>query len=132
LIQSNKTNKNKNNMNTNKTPKHYQGKVQPWDLQRGMKSWGSVFIDSRRTDAMEYLYRDKVGTVEQRLSDAKKALHCIEEVVLALEEELKQQELPFGEIISQSKEEVVLALEEELKQQELPFGEIISQSKEEY
>ena len=68
-----------------KTPEHYSNGIQPWDLQKHMPSWGSVFIDARRTDAQEYLFRDKKGTLSKRLSDAKKALHNCEEIVKEVE-----------------------------------------------
>lgn len=63
-------------------PPHYAGDVTPWDLQRCMQSSGSAFIDSRRTDAIEYCFRMK-GDL---LGDLKKARHCIDEAIKTLTE----------------------------------------------
>ena len=63
------------------TPEHYAGTVTPWDLQRSMKSTGNVFIDARRTDAIEYCFRLK-GDL---LDDLKKARHCIDEAIKVIE-----------------------------------------------
>lgn len=65
------------------TPAHYDGAVTPWDLERCMKTSGNVFVDSRRTDAIEYCFRVK----DDMLSDLKKARHCIDEAIKELEKE---------------------------------------------
>ncbi len=59
------------------TPDHYAGSVTPWDLQRCMKSSGNLFVDSRRTDAIEYCFRMK-GDL---LADLIKARHCIDAAI---------------------------------------------------
>lgn len=74
--------------------KHYGKGLQPWDLQRDMQSWGSVFVDARRTDAMEYLFRKK-GDRSKQLDDAKKALHNVQVIIEELEKEDPQTELPL-------------------------------------
>jgi len=63
------------------TPPHYSGPVTPWDLEKCMQSSGSVFIDSRRTDAIEYCFRMK-GDL---LGDLIKARHCLDEAIRVLE-----------------------------------------------
>lgn len=63
------------------TPEHYAGSVTPWDLERCMKTSGNVFVDARRTDAIEYCFRIK----EDLIGDLKKAKHCIEEAIKELE-----------------------------------------------
>jgi len=65
------------------TPAHYAGTVTPWDLERCMVSSGNAFVDSRRTDAIEYCYRMK-GNL---LQDLLKAKHCIEAAIQELEKE---------------------------------------------
>lgn len=67
------------------TPDHYAGEVTPWDLQRCMKSTGNVFIDARRTDAIEYCFRMK-GDL---LGDLKKARHCLDEAINEIEGKAK-------------------------------------------
>jgi hypothetical protein len=62
-------------------PKHYDKKVQPWDLQKCMESSGNAFVDSRRTDAIEYCFRNK----GDMLGDLRKARHCIDAAIEALE-----------------------------------------------
>jgi len=62
------------------TPAHYNKPVTPWDLQRHMESSGNCFVDSRRTDAIEYCFRMK-GDL---LGDLKKARHCIDEAIKTL------------------------------------------------
>jgi len=64
--------------------KHYGNGCTPWHLQRDMQSWGSVFIDARRTDVIEYLFRKK-GDKSKQLDDARKALHNCEEIIKELE-----------------------------------------------
>lgn len=62
---------------------HYnQGtKTSPWDLQMDMKSSGSLFIDSRRSDAIKYVHRDKGDMLE----NLKKARHCIDAAIKYME-----------------------------------------------
>lgn len=62
-------------------PAHYDKPVQPWDLERHMESSGNAFVDARRTDAIEYCFRMK-GDL---LGDLRKAKHCIEAAIEALE-----------------------------------------------
>jgi len=63
------------------TPKHYDKEVTPWDLERCMESSGNAFVDSRRTDAIEYCFRMK----DNFLEDLKKAKHCIEAAIEEIE-----------------------------------------------
>lgn len=63
------------------TPKHYNKPVTPWDLERHMESSGNVFVDARRTDAIEYCFRMK----DDLLADLKKARHCLDEAITTLE-----------------------------------------------
>lgn len=63
-------------------PKHYNKKVQPWDLERCMESSGDAFVDARRTDAIEYCFRKK----DNMLEDLKKARHCLDAAIARLEE----------------------------------------------
>jgi hypothetical protein len=65
-----------------RTPSHYAGKVTPWDLQKSMGTSGNAFVDSRRTDAIEYCFRIK-GNL---LDDLRKAHHCLEEAIKFLED----------------------------------------------
>lgn len=81
--------------------KHYGAGLQPWDLQRDMRSWGSVFIDARRTDAMEYLFRKK-GDRDKQLDDAKKALHNVQVIIEELQKEDQQLPLKFDRIQDES------------------------------
>lgn len=48
-----------------------------------MVSSGNAFVDSRRTDAIEYCFRMK-GDLK---GDLKKALHCIEAAIKELEKQ---------------------------------------------
>lgn len=64
-----------------KTPDHYAGKVTPWDLQKCMKSSGDLFVDARRTDAIEYCFRMK----DDLLDDLKKARHNLDVAIERLE-----------------------------------------------
>ena len=63
------------------TPEHYAGSVTPWDLQKCMQSSGSAFVDSRRTDAIEYCFRMKGDLI----GDLRKARHCLDEAIRVLE-----------------------------------------------
>jgi len=67
------------------TPSHYAGETTPWDLQKCMKSSGNVFVDARRTDAIEYCFRIK----DDLLADLRKAKDCIEEAIKELETRAK-------------------------------------------
>ena len=61
-------------------PAHYAGSVTPWDLEKCMKSSGNAFVDSRRSDAIEYAFRLK-GDL---LGDLIKARHCLDEAIMVL------------------------------------------------
>jgi len=63
-------------------PPHYAGTVTPWDLQKCMVSSGNAFVDSRRTDAIEYCFRMKVDL----LGDLRKARHCLDEAIKVMEQ----------------------------------------------
>ena len=65
------------------TPEHYNKPVTPWCLERHMESSGSAFVDSRRTDAIEYCFRMKGDLI----GDLRKARHCLEEAIRVLEEQ---------------------------------------------
>lgn len=67
-------------------PKHYSGTVTPWDLERCMQSSGNVFVDARRTDAIEYCFRMK----SDLLDDLRKARHCLDEAINELEKGQQQ------------------------------------------
>jgi len=54
-------------------PPHYDFPVTPWCLEKHMPSTGDTFVDSRRTDAIEYAFRIK-DDIEQ---DLRKAAHCL-------------------------------------------------------
>jgi hypothetical protein len=72
------------------TPTHYQPTgtgPTPWDLEKTMQSSGSCFVDSRRTDAIEYAYRLKGGPAGL-LEDLRKARHCLDEAIAHLEARL--------------------------------------------
>jgi len=62
-------------------PPHYAGKVTPWDLEKCMASSGDAFVDSRRTDAIEYCFRMKADLI----GDLRKAKHCLEEAIAHME-----------------------------------------------
>jgi hypothetical protein len=62
-------------------PKHYDKPVTPWDLERHMETSGNAFVDSRRSDAIEYTFRIK----DDLLGDLRKARHCIDEAIKVLE-----------------------------------------------
>ena len=62
------------------TPPHYTGPVTPWDLEKRMQSSGSAFVDSRRTDAIEYCFRLKGDLI----GDLRKARHCLDEAIKVL------------------------------------------------
>lgn len=46
-----------------------------------MKSSGDAFVDSRRTDVIEYCFRLK----DDPLGDLKKARHCLDEAIKVME-----------------------------------------------
>jgi hypothetical protein len=48
-----------------------------------MESSGNAFVDSRRTDAIEYCFRMKDGRL---LEDLKKARHCLDEAIAVMEQ----------------------------------------------
>lgn len=62
-------------------PEHYAKPVTPWCLERHMESSGNAFVDSRRTDAIEYAFRMKGDLLE----DLKKARHCLDAAIDVLE-----------------------------------------------
>ena len=62
-------------------PAHYAGAVTPWDLERCMTSSGNAFVDSRRTDAIEYAFRMKGDLA----ADLRKARHCLDEAIRELQ-----------------------------------------------
>ena len=64
------------------TPKHYAKPVTPWHLEEFMESSGNAFVDSRRSDAIEYCFRMK----DNLLEDLQKARHCLDEAIRVLEE----------------------------------------------
>lgn len=66
---------------------HY-GTLQPWDLQRVMKSWGNLFVDARRCDVMKYIFRKKSDPLE----DLKKARHCLDAAIAEMEKSLQAKE----------------------------------------
>lgn len=63
-------------------PAHYQTAVTPWCLQKHMKSSGDLFVDARRTDVIEYVFRIKSNMLE----DMKKARHNLDAIIERLEE----------------------------------------------
>lgn len=63
---------------------HYESKVDPWELQREMKSSGDAFVDARRADAIKYAWRMK-GDKKKLLEDLKKARHCIDAAITQLQ-----------------------------------------------
>lgn len=67
---------------------HYQQGllVSPWDLQKTMKTSGSPFVDSRRSDAIKYTWRVK-GDKLRLIEDLKKASHCIDAAIQELEKQ---------------------------------------------
>lgn len=79
----------------NRNTATYGNGLQPWDLQKDMLTWGSVFVDARRTDAIEYLFRVK-GDRSKQLEDAKKALHNVQVIIEELEKEDQQLELAIA------------------------------------
>lgn len=69
-------------------PGHYNFPVTPWCLQKHMPSTGNVFIDSRRTDAIEYAFRIKENLEE----DLRKGAHCLLEAADHLAEMNRENE----------------------------------------
>lgn len=69
---------------------HYGNGLQPWDLQRDMPSTGDVFLDGRRTDVLEYVFRIKHGPDESGLQgvrrDAIKAMHNLQAMIARIDE----------------------------------------------
>lgn len=61
-------------------PAHYATPVTPWCLERHMQSSGSAFVDARRTDVIEYCFRNK-GDL---LGDLMKARHCLDAAIAVL------------------------------------------------
>lgn len=61
-------------------PSHYDKPVTPWDLQRHMETSGNLFVDARRTDAIEYAFRNK----DDMEKDLRKAAHCLLEAAAEL------------------------------------------------
>ena len=70
------------------TPKHYDKPITPWMLEEHMESSGDAFVDSRRSDAIEYAFRIK-GDL---LGDLIKARHCIDAAIQKLENNLKEKQ----------------------------------------
>lgn len=64
-----------------KTPAHYDKPITPWMLQECMESTGNAFIDARRTDVIEYVFRIK----DNPLEDLKKARHCLDAAIKIME-----------------------------------------------
>lgn len=67
---------------------HYGKGLQPWDLQCHMLGTGDVFIDARRTDVMEYVFRIKApleggqnATLDGVCADALKAIHNLQAII---------------------------------------------------
>ncbi len=69
-------------------PSHYDKPITPWDLERYMESSGNAFVDSRRTDAIEYCFRNKGNMLE----DLRKARHCLDAAIEILE---KSENIPL-------------------------------------
>lgn len=69
------------NLEVNLVPAHYDKGVQPWDLERVMETSGDCFVDARRTDIIEYIFRKKVSMLE----DMKKARHCLDAAIAHME-----------------------------------------------
>lgn len=68
---------------------HYKdARVQPWDLQRSMRTSGNPFVDARRADVIKYVWRQK-GDGKKMLEDLRKAQHCLEAAITDLELDLK-------------------------------------------
>ena len=61
-------------------------------LEEHMESSGNAFVDSRRSDGIEYLFRIK----DDLLSDLKKARHCIDEAIRVLEANVEVDARPHG------------------------------------
>lgn len=68
---------------------HYGKGIQPWDLQCHMKSTGDVFIDARRTDVIEYVFRLK-GVGDDMLAklreDCVKAEHNCRSIIARIDQ----------------------------------------------
>ncbi len=86
-----------NSLAAERTPKevggtHYQEgiKVSPWSLQQVMQTSGSAFVDSRRSDAIKYVFRMK-GDL-RIAEDMQKAKHCIEAGLIELHNLIAEEE----------------------------------------
>lgn len=76
---------------------HYGKGLQPWDLQCHMKSTGDVFIDARRTDVIEYVFRlkgdpnvcptDDAGVLGKLREDCAKAIHNLESIIARIDQQ---------------------------------------------
>lgn len=71
---------------------HYQEgvKVSPWDLEKVMETSGSAFVDSRRSDVIEYAFRKK-GEPSDMIQDLRKAAHCATVAADFMEAEAKEE-----------------------------------------
>ena len=67
-------------------PSHYDKEVTPWELEKCMESSGDAFVDSRRSDAIEYAFRVK----DNLLEDLKKGRHCLDAAIQHLEKDLEK------------------------------------------
>lgn len=70
---------------------HYGDGLQPWDLQCHMKPSGDVFIDARRTDVIEYVFRLKAdpsyGCERKGLrADCEKAIHNLQAIIARIDQ----------------------------------------------
>lgn len=75
---------------------HYGRGLQPWDLQCHMESTGDVFIDARRTDVIEYVFRLKgnpegdpcrpEGVLGKLREDAIKSIHNLQSLVARIDQ----------------------------------------------
>lgn len=70
---------------------HYGAGLQPWDLQCDMPTSGDVFIDARRTDVMEYVFRLKADSslgcqLAGLRADALKARHNLDAIIARIDQ----------------------------------------------
>lgn len=68
-------------------PSRYERVITPWDIEHCMKSSGNVFVDSRRTNAIEYCLCAK----DDFLGNLKKARYCIDSAIKELEASQKNE-----------------------------------------